>query len=230
MWKSSDKKIAKISSKGIVTGVGSGTATITGTVGSGSNNQKFTCKVTVKSRISTENTNIICLLDEYQEVLINLKKPKDNEYLVFETYENDIINAEWDENSENYIIRIIPENVGKTTLTVYTQTIKNFYDDVLNKDDILLINITVLSDPIWISDSELDSFGMSVIHYDGNSIIFSKHDDNDNDSIIESYSIDIGNIELIENEIYETDGIKFKVVDGQLYFNIESLKELNLIQ
>ena len=44
-WKSSDKKIAKVSSKGVVTGVKSGSTKIVATY----QNKKYTCKVTVKA-------------------------------------------------------------------------------------------------------------------------------------------------------------------------------------
>lgn len=46
-WKTSSSKIAKVSSKGVVTGVKAGTATITATAKDGSK-KKATCKVTVK--------------------------------------------------------------------------------------------------------------------------------------------------------------------------------------
>ncbi len=44
-WKSSDKKVAEVSSKGVVKAIGAGTATITATSADG--NAKATCKVTV---------------------------------------------------------------------------------------------------------------------------------------------------------------------------------------
>ena len=52
-WKSSNKKVAKVSSKGKVTGVKKGTATITATV----DEQKYTCKVKVKSKNGSSNSS-----------------------------------------------------------------------------------------------------------------------------------------------------------------------------
>ena len=51
-WKTSNKKAATVSSKGVVKGVGEGTATITGTSTDGSN-KKATCKVTVGAGIAS---------------------------------------------------------------------------------------------------------------------------------------------------------------------------------
>lgn len=48
-WKSSDTKVATVSSKGVITGVSRGTATITATAESG---LKKTCKVTVNQRVT----------------------------------------------------------------------------------------------------------------------------------------------------------------------------------
>ena len=47
-WKSSKTKVAKVNNKGVVTGVGKGTATITASAKSGGKTYKAKCKVTVK--------------------------------------------------------------------------------------------------------------------------------------------------------------------------------------
>lgn len=55
-WSSSNKKVATVSTKGKVTGVKAGSATITAKVGS----KKYSCKVTVKSpNISAKNFNLV---------------------------------------------------------------------------------------------------------------------------------------------------------------------------
>ncbi|MCI5937694.1 MAG: Ig-like domain-containing protein [Eubacterium sp.] len=51
-WKTSNAKVAKVTSKGVVTGVGEGTATITATALDGSK-KKATCKVTVGAGIAS---------------------------------------------------------------------------------------------------------------------------------------------------------------------------------
>lgn len=61
-WKSSNKKVATVSSKGLVKGVKQGEATITATVGK----KKLTCKITVKKSSKGTSSNI---LDSYREIL-----------------------------------------------------------------------------------------------------------------------------------------------------------------
>lgn len=229
MWKSSDKNVAKVSSSGVVKGVKEGSVTITATVGSGSNNQKLNCKVIVKPRLSTKSKNITCYLDEYIEIKINFNKPKNDEYLVFVSRKDGIVSAEWDQESDDYILRIIPEDVGMTSISVYPATGEGLLDFEMNRDDELKINITVLRDSKWISDSDLDSFGVSCIQFD-NVINFIRHDEAENEELyVNSYSITDIDSDMKENQIYTGNGIKYKMIDGEYYFNIDDLKANRII-
>ena len=53
-WTSSDKKVAKVSSKGVVTGVKKGKATVTAKLGK----KKYSCKVTVNDTYGANTTSI----------------------------------------------------------------------------------------------------------------------------------------------------------------------------
>jgi len=139
MWKTSDKSVATVSN-GKVTGVSEGTAIITAIVGSGSNNKKFSCKVTVKPRLRADITDITMLLDEYQEIEIYFKKPKKGEYLVLIT-DTDIIVPEWVKDDEKYILRIIPEEIGTASVSIYTATGEDFFSQTINKNEELKINM-----------------------------------------------------------------------------------------
>ena len=57
-WKSSNKKVAKVNSKGEVKGIKPGTATITATAKDGSR-KKATCKVTVKSKAPNVDNSVM---------------------------------------------------------------------------------------------------------------------------------------------------------------------------
>ncbi len=61
-WKSSDKEIATVTSKGVVLGYSAGNATITATV----NKKKYTCKVTVNLPSNLYQSNA-----DWQEILID---------------------------------------------------------------------------------------------------------------------------------------------------------------
>lgn len=227
MWKSSDKSIATVSN-GKVTGISEGTAIITATVGSGSNNKKFTCKVTVKPRLSVDNSNITLLLDEYQEIEVNFKKPKDGERLAYIT-NTDVVQCEWVDDDEKHIIRIIPEKIGTASITVCTVSGKDFFNKTINKGESLNINITVLRDYEWISREDLFDFGVSVYDWD-NTILFSRFNKYRNDTkYINSYVIE--NIEepIVKNKIYESNEIHYKLENDTIYFKIEDLKKLKII-
>lgn len=211
MWKSSNKKVAKVSSKGVVTGIAEGTATITATVGSGSNNKKFTCKVTVKPRLSTNNTNIICLLDEYEEIDIDFVKPKKNEYLTYIINDDGVADFEWADDDENHILRIVPQEVGATSISIHTATGESLRDFKIN-DEKLLINVTVLRDSKWIASSDLSAIG---IH----------------DFITRTYFIINGEIPAeIDTVLTADDGVKYKYDGKHVYYDIETLKELGIMK
>ena len=73
-WKSSNSKVATVNNNGKVKGIKAGKATITATVGSGKNGVKYTCKVTVKSRIKNAKEQIIhWYADEYEELKIDVR-------------------------------------------------------------------------------------------------------------------------------------------------------------
>ncbi len=69
-WKSSNRRIATVTSKGVVKGVKNGTATITAKIG----NKKLTCRVTVKKTATSQNVikyigdrDVDFLLEDFQD-------------------------------------------------------------------------------------------------------------------------------------------------------------------
>lgn len=206
MWKSSNKKIAKVSSKGTVTGVREGSATITATIGSGSNNIKLTCKVTVKPRITTKNTNIICLLDEYEEVKITFVKRNSGEYLVSKG-DSSIADFEWVDDDKESIIRIIPKEIGTTSISVHPATGTGLRDFKMSNDEKLTINVTVLRDREWITAHDLAEIGNPGF-------------------IVQTYEIEHDDVLPEKNKIYTLDnGIQYKYNGKKVYYSITSLKE-----
>lgn len=120
MWKSSNAKVAKVSNSGVVTSISKGKATITATIGAGSNNTKLTCSITVKSRLSTnaKNSTLYAPMDEYQEVLITFAKPKNGEFLTA-TADNANIEIEFGESENNIVsLYVTPVKKGISTITI----------------------------------------------------------------------------------------------------------------
>lgn len=243
MWKSNNKKVATVSKKGKVTGISEGNATITATVGAGKSNQKLTCSITVKPRLSVDSTNIICTLDEYVEIPINFQSPRDGECLVCESDEDeDVISAEWSDE-ENFTLRIIPQDVGVTTITIYPSMNDDdddyYYDEDENAEE-LTLNVTVLRDSDWISVNDLDSIG-AYVYGDDDSYEFLKYDssnfdedydyeDYDDEDYEDDYDEDSNSYEviiqnpLVENTVYTDNGIQYKMINGEIYFNVKDLE------
>ncbi len=88
-WKSSNSKVAKVSSKGKVTGVKSGSATITATAG----NKNYTCKVTIKNRLSVTSSDV--QLSGLKVVSCSIQNLKKGEKVSI-SISSDVVKASWD--------------------------------------------------------------------------------------------------------------------------------------
>ena len=102
VWKSSNTKIASVSSKGVVTAKSTGTTTITATAKDGSR-KKASCKVTVKG---SSNKKILI-----QELKFNKKEQK---YLLYPDYVTNYINIT---TPETLLPEIIPANATNRTIS-----------------------------------------------------------------------------------------------------------------
>lgn len=106
-WSSSNKKIAKVSSKGVVTGVKSGKATITAKLGSA----KYTCKVTVNKTYGV-NKSAVTIKDN-ASVTVTYTEDSSISYRV----ENkDICDASWGTvwDGNDVQLNITPKKTGVT--------------------------------------------------------------------------------------------------------------------
>lgn len=115
-WSTSSQKTAKVSTKGVVTALKKGTATITATVGK----SKYKCVVTVKEpRITASETNIIS--NSVAAITITVKNKKADEYLMHSSSNKNIADctiSEW--TGDKVTLYIETGKKGKATINVHT--------------------------------------------------------------------------------------------------------------
>lgn len=112
-WASSNKNIATVDSKGKVTGKRQGTVTITTKVGS----KRLSCKVTVKSILSSTKNAITITDNQKQPVTITYKG---NGTITYHIADTDIISCSWAErwSGNNIILYIQGKKSGTTTVSL----------------------------------------------------------------------------------------------------------------
>lgn len=128
-WKSADKSIATVNSKGEVVAKNEGTVKITGTV----NGKTYTCTVTVlKGKIQADVTELT--LSDASTVIVSVDDLQADENLLYEIKDTSIIDVEQGDWVDNEIpLKVIPKKNGKTTITITTDY----------KAEELIINVTV---------------------------------------------------------------------------------------
>lgn len=260
MWKSSNTKVAKVSNSGVVTAKTKGKATITATIGAGSNNTKLTCTITVKGRLSTNAKNAIVYapMDEYQELLVTFAKPKDGEYLVAEV-NNSNIELEAGSTKKNVTsLYITPLEKGISTITIKiakdetkSSSSKNedttYFDDIsaaLAERDYLdrfslsyttynPITITVyvgIKDSEWINNKDLDSVYNTATIISNDSILLFPSQEPSFTGISRK-SISIPLEERELNKEYNYEGLRYRFVkSNSVEFNVQDLKDLKFIK
>lgn len=88
-WTSSKKKIAAVSSSGLVKGKKAGKATITATVGS----KKLTCKVIVKNNVSVSKDTLKLSSGESKKIKVKIKKNVNN--IWFKIKDTNVVSCQW---------------------------------------------------------------------------------------------------------------------------------------
>lgn len=121
-WSSSNAKVVKVSSTGIITPVKPGTATVTATY----NKKKYTCKVVVKSSsIKLNKTTLNFTAKGNQEVNVVYSKKGT---LTYEVSNPNIVNVSWGIiNGSSVPLNITPLKEGKTTIKIYPSNDKSDY-------------------------------------------------------------------------------------------------------
>ena len=121
-WASSNKKIAKVNSKGVVTGVAVGTATITATCGG----VKYTCKVTVKNQAVISVVGVNWYTDSaggvQPQISVKNNTNKDIKYISFYVeYKNRFGDPAYCEFAGKYTQKLTIQSglLAKTTRTFY---------------------------------------------------------------------------------------------------------------
>lgn len=224
-WKSSNKKIATVSKKGVVTGKKGGTCKITATV----KKKKYKAKIFVyagenikyehdtdpKESTDRYNTDIVTLNESEKDLFIGqtftLKVTGTNKKITWKSSNTGVATV-----SSNGKVSAISE--GKTTITATYKDSKYVYA--------LECDITVNSE--WMSEAELEEKGLffakmsdSIIHITGQS---------EKDSLTgncKSYSLELP--ENIQTNVIYGDKLKFKWNGSEFLYNTIDMKSLGLI-
>ncbi len=108
-WSTSSKKIAKVGSAGVVTGIAKGKATITAEVG----NEKYQCRVVVNETYGASVSSIT--IKRQSSVLLTFTK---DAVVTYKIQDADICSASWGSWTGNEIpLYITPKKVGTTYIT-----------------------------------------------------------------------------------------------------------------
>lgn len=115
-WSSSNKKIASVTNKGIVTAKKVGTATIFAKV----DNKTYKCKITVKSSIKVKKTKVVMDEDEWEYVAVTYygtgrPDAKSSDEDIVECYMDD---SSSDRPANEYSLALYGANPGKVTITI----------------------------------------------------------------------------------------------------------------
>ena len=232
IWKTSDKSIASVSN-GKVTAESSGTATITAITTN--NKKKYSCKITVKKRLSANKYTVNCgLNDDFQEITVSYKKLKKNEAIFYEIKNDDIATIEYEELSNNKLtMYIIPNKSGSTTLKIYTaitDTHNSYYGYTINQTDSIEIKINVgvsYSDEL-IGEETLDSvYDIFLTIYDDQIGIYRRRKNSISGLTDYLYQLEF-ETNYKDNTVYGTE-LRYKFVDDEIFFNISDLEYLNII-
>ena len=117
-WKSSKTSVAKVSSKGLVTAKGKGSATITATV----SKKSYSCKVKVNKTFKVDRTSVSIKKNLVMYAFLSVNgsvKPKISD--------PNICSVEFGKWSGDYMpITVIPKKVGSTTVT-FTNSVNSEY-------------------------------------------------------------------------------------------------------
>ncbi len=227
MWRSSNKKIASVSSKGVVTAKKPGTATITATVGAGSSGRKLKCKITVLSRLSVKSTVIRCYPDQYQQIKIKVNKLKKNEALGLESKTNDIAVGKLYKKSNYYNLIVEPERLGHTQFTVRLYKQDGLFPTAQNAS----ITFDIFSYPNksgWISLDDLDAFGIRILDsYDGTfRVLCSESASSLTGFVSDVKTLDPASDKQTGANTYLSGGLHYKIQGGQIYLSTADMEKL----
>ena len=113
-WTSSQKKIATVSSRGVVKGKQAGKTTITATAG----NKKLTCKVTVQNNVSVSKDTLKISPGKSQKITVKIRKNVDS--VRFKIKDTKIVSCKWGKKWKGMTIplTITAKQAGSTYITL----------------------------------------------------------------------------------------------------------------
>lgn len=152
IWSSSNKAVATVSNKGVVTGKKTGTTKITAKIGS----KKYTCTVSVKNKkkatlkVSTKNINV----NKKASVKVTYTG---SGTVTFDVADAKIVSCDWSKKwkGDDTVLYITGSKVGRTTITITCDT----------SSEKCVINVNVVSVPeIGPQELAMAAFGIDAAY------------------------------------------------------------------
>jgi len=224
-WKSSNKKIANVSQKGVVTGKRGGTCKITAKI----KKKKYTVKIIVfagENIVYEHDYDPKPPTDRYDTDIAGLNESKKSLF-IGQTFTLKVKGTKrkitWKSSNPNVAGvsgkgKISAKNEGKTTITASYEDSEYIYS--------LECNITV--HPLWMTGKKLEKLGLSFIPMSDSSICIGGQRKKDSlTGIVESYLLEIP--ENLQTDIIYGNKLRFKWNGSELLYNTSDMQTLGLI-
>lgn len=222
MWRSDNKKVATVSSGGIVTARKTGTATITATVGAGSSGKKLKCKITVTTRLSAKKQDIRCYPGQYEKVKINVKGLKPKETVGIVTKKNDVADISL---SKSWNVIVEPKDIGYTDFEVRIYKVDN-YDVVPQKDTIKMRVFSYPDKSGWISAYDISAFQISIRRTgDGSYFVSDGNKGGGSGYVSNGFYLDPYTDSKVDSNTWQSHGLRYQIKNGAIFIKTADMEK-----
>ncbi len=225
MWRSDNKKVASVSSAGVVTAQKVGTATITATVGAGSAGRQLKCKITVRTRLSAKKYDVRLFPNRYEKVKINANGLKQKETVGLITKNNDVADITLSKSSKSFSVIVEPKEIGYTDFEVRIFQ-ADMYDVVPQKDFITMRVFSYPDKSGWISEDDIAAFRITILPAgDGAYYVSNGNSGSGSGYVSDSFYLDPRTDSKVDANTWQSHGIRYQINKGTLFIRTADLEK-----